>query len=110
MGPNSAGFLLSNENKMSLLYSLKGDLKSDNPTNETFSMQNKLSSILTPIINGKIHAHVGVICPFSKKFLGTGVDASLHLALPLEAEIEVEDEDHASITLRTPEVMNKVKF
>ena len=108
VGPNIAGFLLSNEKQMSLVYSIKGNFKGENPLNETLSIPNKISTTLTPIINAKIHSHLGVICPFSKQFLGAGVDASVHLSLLFEAELEVEDEDHTSIALRTPDVLNKV--
>ena len=56
---------------------------------------------LLPVINYKLTSEAGVYSPFTKRFLGTGVDTSLHLTLPISAEMDIRDKQF-SITLKTP--------
>ena len=62
-----------------------------------------------PVINAKIHSHVGVICPFTEQLIGAGVDAAVHISTPLEAEIEVDSMRQVSVSMKTPESIKKVK-
>jgi len=61
-----------------------------------------------PVLNAKVHSHMGVVCPFTNSFIGAAIDASLHLTTPVEIKVEVEDMDHVEVKVRTPETINKV--
>eukprot|EP00092_Neocalanus_flemingeri_P009183 GFUD01009884.1.p1 GENE.GFUD01009884.1~~GFUD01009884.1.p1 ORF type:complete len:1721 (+),score=446.76 GFUD01009884.1:69-5231(+) len=54
-----------------------------------------------PVFNYKQSTLVGIFCPFTKKFLGAGVDTSLHVAVPLRADVGLH-QGQLSVTLKTP--------
>merc|ERR1719318_499454 len=55
---------------------------------------------MKPVINHKQTTSVGVFCPFTQKFLGAGVDTSVHVAAPLMADIALKVMPYT--TERTP--------
>ena len=61
-----------------------------------------------PIVNIKMHSHIGVVSPFTDQLIGAGVDAAVHISTPLETEIEVDNMNEVSVTLKTPESIKKV--
>ena len=56
---------------------------------------------IKPVANYKQISHAGVFCPITRKFLGTGVDTALHLALPLEAAVALQEGQY-TVTIKTP--------
>ena len=107
--PTSSGFLRFTEKSMPVVYSAKGFFKGENPLDSPMPIPTKMSATLLPNLNGKMKSHIGVLCPFTQTFIGAGVDISLHLSTPIEVLVDVEDEDHASVTLKTPQSITKVK-
>jgi len=57
---------------------------------------------IKPVVNYKQTTLVGVFCPFTQKFLGAGVDTSLHVAVPLRVGVALKHGQFA-VTLKTPE-------
>jgi len=91
IAPTAAGILTYAETVMPTVYSAKGFLK----TSELVSgprglpIPKKVVAEISPVINSKIHTHVGVMCPFTHQFIGVGIDAAMHVATPLKAEVEI---------------------
>merc|ERR1719292_91879 len=56
---------------------------------------------IQPVVNYKQISQVGVFCPFSKKFLITGVDTNVHVAVPVKAEVTIKDGQY-SVIVSTP--------
>merc|ERR1719228_1444258 len=56
---------------------------------------------IQPVVNYKQISQVGVFCPFSKKFLITGVDTNVHAAVPVKAEVTMKDGQY-SVIVGTP--------
>jgi len=77
------GFPILATYTMPMIYSLKGSVK-------VAPMEGKiLPQVLgkiVPVLNGKIQTHYGIISPFTKEFIGSGVEMSLHASLPVEIE------------------------
>ncbi len=59
---------------MPVVYSYKGNIKGEKPTNGSLSIPAKIRGSIVPIINAKILSNTGVICPFSGQFIGAGVN------------------------------------
>merc|ERR1712180_63677 len=74
--------------------SLNVDLKS--------MTEGRVGLTMKPVVNYKQSVTAHVICPFTGKFLGSGVDTALHVTLPLNAEIAMQN-GHYTVTIRTPE-------
>merc|ERR1719481_2123689 len=51
----------------------------------------KADVTIKPVVNHKHITEAGIFCPITKKFLGAGVDASIHIALPLTTEVAWKD-------------------
>merc|ERR1712198_681625 len=60
-----------------------------------------VSAKFVPVYNGKVQTHCGVISPFTKEFIGTGVEASIHSSLPVEIEGKVT-KGQVELSLRMP--------
>merc|ERR1711970_1612192 len=64
--------------------------------------EGRVGLTMKPVVNYKQSVTAHVICPFTGKFLGSGVDTALHVTLPLNAEIAMQN-GHYTVTMRTPE-------
>ena len=42
--------------------------------------------------------------------LRTGVDAQVHVAVPVDVAVDVEDHEHATVRVKIPEAVNKVRI
>jgi len=51
----------------------------------------KADVTIKPVVNHKHITEAGIFCPITKKFLGAGLDASIHIALPLITEVAWKD-------------------
>merc|ERR1712168_1283296 len=88
------GFPILATTTFPIIYSVKGSVK-------VAPMENKI----VPHIHGKIQTHYGIISPFTREFIGTGVEMSLHASLPVEIEGKMT-QGEIELSLRTPtEVM-----
>merc|ERR550517_1149132 len=77
------GFPILATSTMPITYSVKGSIK-------VSPMEGKMVpqalGKLIPVLNGKLQTHYGIISPFTKEFVGTGVEMSVHASLPVEIE------------------------
>lgn len=89
--PTSAGVLTFVETVMPTVYSLKGFLKASEMVSgpRGLPIPKKVVAEISPVVNAKIHTHVGILCPITQQFVGVGIDAAIHVATPLKAEIEI---------------------
>ena len=71
------------------------------PVEKMSSDENVVKWNYKPVANYKQISHAGVFCPITRKFLGTGVDTALHLALPLEAAVALQEGQY-TVTIKTP--------
>ena len=55
----------------------------------------------TPVINYMKKTEVGTICPFTKHYLGTGVESQIHMSMPLRADVSYNS-GSLSVNLKTP--------
>ena len=70
----------------------------------------KLALTIKPVVNYKQVTQAGVFCPFTMKFLGAGVDTSVHAAIPLVAEASMHDGQYIiSVTSPRDEESQKEK-
>merc|ERR1719365_421965 len=81
-----------------IVYSVKGSVK-------VSPMEGKIVphvlGKIVPVLNGKLQTHYGVISPFTKEFIGTGVEMSLHASLPVEIEGKMS-QGQVELSIRTP--------
>lgn len=89
--PTSAGVLTFVETVMPTVYSLKGFLKASEMVSgpRGLPIPKKVVAEISPVVNAKIHTHVGILCPITQQFVGVGIDAAIHVATPLKAKIEI---------------------
>merc|ERR1719308_598497 len=62
----------------------------------------KADVTIKPVANHKHITEAGIFCPITKKFLGAGVDASIHIALPLITEVAWKD-GQIEVAIKTPQ-------
>merc|ERR1712235_191962 len=77
------GFPILATSSMPLVYSLKGSLMVSPMEGK---MMPRINGKFIPVLNGKLVTSFGVISPFTKEVIGSGVDMSVHSSLPLELE------------------------
>jgi len=77
------GFPILATSSMPLVYSLKGSLMVSPMEGK---MMPRINGKFIPVLNGKLVTRFGVISPFTKEVIGSGVDMSVHSSLPLELE------------------------
>merc|ERR1712235_32684 len=77
------GFPILATSSMPLVYSLKGSVKVSGIEGNRTPV---ISAKVVPVLNGKLQTIYGVVTPFTKELIGSGVDMSLHSSLPLELE------------------------
>jgi len=107
MGPTDAGFPVYIEQSLPIVYSFKGFFQAERKAGGNAYLPKMVKGKLIPVINAKLETNMGVICPFTQQFLGSGVEMGLHLSAPTEAKIEMEGSSQISITLKTPEEIRK---
>jgi len=62
----------------------------------------KAAVTIKPVVNYKQIAQAGIFCPITKKFLGAGVDASIHITLPLVTEVALK-EGQLEVIIKSPQ-------
>ena len=50
-----------------------------------------------------VNSNIGFRCPFTQKFVASGVELNAHMSLPVEVKAELNEEMQVSVTLRVPE-------
>merc|ERR1712121_491441 len=81
-----------------IIYSVKGSIKVSPMEGK---MVPRVLAKVVPVLNGKLQTHYGIISPFTKEFVGTGVEMSLHASLPIEIEGKMT-QGQIELSIRVP--------
>jgi len=92
------GFPILAMSTLPIVYSVKGSVKVSPMEGQ---MVPQVLGKIVPVLNGKIQTHYGIISPFTKEFIGTGVEMSLHASLPVEIEGKMS-QGQIELSIRTP--------
>merc|ERR1711962_1340031 len=77
------GFPVFAISTLPIIYTVKGSVKVSPMEGR---MVPQVFGKIVPILNGKLQTHYGIVSPFTKEFIGTGVEMSVHASLPVEIE------------------------
>merc|ERR1719259_1550039 len=64
-----------------IVYAVKGSVKVSGIEGNRTPV---ISAKVVPVLNGKLQTIYGVVTPFTKELIGSGVDMSLHSSIPVE--------------------------
>merc|ERR1719392_297119 len=84
------GFPILATSTLPIIYSVKGSVK-----------VSPIEGKIFPVLNGKLQTHYGIISPFTKEFVGTGVEMSVHASLPVEIEGKMT-QGQIELSIRVP--------
>merc|ERR1719300_1113803 len=83
MHVTETGFPVMSISTLPLVYAVKGSIKVSGMEG---NMIPKISAKIVPVLNSKLQTTFGVITPFTKELIGSGVDMSIHSSIPVEVE------------------------
>merc|ERR1719385_326595 len=92
------GFPILATSTLPIVYSVKGSVKVS--PMEGRRVPRVLAKVV-PVLNGKLQTHYGIISPFTKEFVGTGVEMSVHASLPVEIEGKMT-QGQIELSIRVP--------
>merc|ERR1712121_609443 len=92
------GFPILATSTLPIVYSVKGSIKVS--PMEGRRVPRVLAKVVQ-VLNGKLQTHYGIISPFTKEFVGTGVEMSVHASLPLEIEGKMA-QGQVELSIRSP--------
>merc|ERR1712121_341483 len=92
------GFPILATSTLPIVYSVKGSIKVS--PMEGKMVPQALGKVI-PVLNGKLQTHYGIISPFTKEFVGTGLEMSVHASLPLEIEGKIT-QGQIELSIRLP--------
>merc|ERR1719167_1366575 len=92
------GFPVLATSTLPIIYSVKGSVKVSPMVGK---MVPKVLAKVVPVLNGKLQTHYGIISPFTKEFVGTGVEMSVHASLPVEIEGKMT-QGQIELSIRVP--------
>merc|ERR1719283_481248 len=98
MSVTETGFPILAISTLPIIYSVKGSVKVS--PMEGKIVPQVLGKVI-PVLNGKLQTHYGIISPFTKEFVGTGVEMSVHASLPLEIEGKMT-QGQVELSIRSP--------
>merc|ERR1712168_1679530 len=92
------GFPILATSTLPIIYSVKGSVKVS-PMEGNIVPQ--VLAKIVPVLNGKLQTHYGIISPFTKEFIGTGVEMSVHAFLPVEIKCKMA-QGQIELSVRVP--------
>merc|ERR1719300_2083058 len=92
------GFPILATSTLPIIYSVKGSVKVSPMEGK---MVPRVLGKIVPVLNGKLQTHYGIISPFTKEFVGTGVEMSVHASLPVEIEAKMS-QGQIELSIRNP--------
>merc|ERR1719347_607117 len=92
------GFPMLATATLPIVYSVKGSVKVSPMEGK---MVPRVLAKVVPVLNGKLQTHYGIISPFTKEFVGTGVEMSVHASLPVEIEGKMT-QGQIELSIRVP--------
>jgi hypothetical protein len=103
--PSMAGFPIIIRRNMPVVFGIKGNFAVEQENNGS-----TMKGTIIPVLNGKVQSSMGVISPFNKKFIGSGVEASIHYSLPLTVRAELSRKGEFSLAIKNPENVQQKEF
>merc|ERR1719300_1863484 len=92
------GFPILATSTLPIIYSVKGSVKVSPMEGK---MVPRVLGKIVPVLNGKLQTHYGIISQFTKEFVGTGVEMSVHASLPVEIEAKMA-QGQIELSIRNP--------
>merc|ERR1719167_2118059 len=92
------GFPILATSTLPIIYSVKGSVKVSPIEGK---MVPEFLGKIFPVLNGKLQTHYGIISPFTREFVGTGVEMSVHASLPVEIEGKIT-QGQIEVSIRNP--------
>merc|ERR1719187_1054590 len=92
------GFPMLATATLPIVYSVKGSVKVSPMEGK---MVPRVLAKVVPVLNGKLQTHYGIISPFTKEFVGTGVEMPVHASLPVEIEGKMT-QGQIELSIRNP--------
>jgi hypothetical protein len=91
------GFPVMSTSTLPIVYAVKGSIKISGMEDNT----PRFSAKFVPVLNGKLQTTFGVITPFTKELIGSGVDMSMHSSIPVQIEGKIS-RGEIELTIKTP--------
>merc|ERR1712180_325570 len=98
MHVTETGFPVMAISTLPIVYAVKGSVKVSGIEG---NMTPVISAKVVPVLNGKLQTIFGVVTPFTKELIGSGVDMSLHSSIPVEVEGKIT-RGEIELAIRTP--------
>merc|ERR1711962_361378 len=92
------GFPVFAISTLPIIYTVKGSVKVSPMEGR---MVPQVFGKILPVLNGKLQTHYDIVSPFTKEFIGTGVEMSVHASLPVEIEGKMS-QGEIELSIRTP--------
>merc|ERR1719347_1642103 len=92
------GFPVMAISTLPIVYAVKGSVKVSGIEGNRTPV---ISAKVVPVLNGKLQTIYGVVTPFTKELIGSGVDMSLHSSIPVEVEGKIT-RGEIELAIRTP--------
>ena len=80
------------------MYAIKGSIRTEPIEGQVIP---KITAKIIPVFNAKLQSVIGVISPFTKELIGTGVEMSIHSSVPVEVDAIIR-RGEVELALRTP--------
>merc|ERR1712112_362104 len=98
MHVTETGFPVMAISTLPIVYAVKGSVKVSGIEGNRTPV---ISAKVVPVLNGKLQTIYGVVTPFTKELIGSGVDMSLHSSIPVEIEGKIT-RGEIELAIRTP--------
>merc|ERR1719259_923173 len=98
MHVTETGFPVMAISTLPIVYAVKGSVKVSGIEGNRTPV---ISAKVVPVLNGKLQTIYGVVTPFTKELIGSGVDMSLHSSIPVEIDGKIT-RGEIEMAIRTP--------
>merc|ERR1712121_482440 len=92
------GFPVMAISTLPIVYAVKGSVKVSGIEG---NMTPVINAKVVPVLNGKLQTIYGVVTPFTKELIGSGVDVSIHSSIPVEVEGKIS-RGEIELSIKTP--------
>lgn len=99
VGPSDSGFPIMTTRNVPFVTGIKGHVQAEG----RFGQRSSVKAKIIPVINAKVQSNMGVISPFTKEFLGSGVEVSIHMCTPVNIKTVMTNTGSVEFTLQSPE-------
>lgn len=98
IGASDAGFPVILSRNLPVVLGLRGQVEVDS---------NGITAEVLPIMNAKVQANMGILTSFTRQFIGSGVEMSVHSNLPLMVKAARSSADQVELIVKTPDEIGR---